>query len=171
MKELQTWCPEIVVLLYHGSQKERSEMQMNNSKRGNTFHVLITTLSYFDKDSSHSDRAYIRAFDWTYIIMDEAHAMKSTNSKRFERLMRLNTEHKVWINCLCIEWIDCSYPVCSQLHLLRFFLQAHQCRTISWSSFLSFASPSLISLIKTVKGSSGSLRRRERTRARRVRST
>ena len=81
------------VLYYGGLQKDRANLASSN--KSGDFDVLLTTMLMFDKDSNTDDRAYFRKFKWNYVVIDEAHNIKSIKSNRFERLMKLKTQHKV----------------------------------------------------------------------------
>ena len=40
---------------------------------GENFHILLTTYSFFERDSEsqQNDRAFFRRIDWEYMVLDE----------------------------------------------------------------------------------------------------
>jgi SNF2 family DNA or RNA helicase len=37
--------------------------------------VVVTTYTYFERESSGDDRKFLRAQDWSYLVLDEAHGV------------------------------------------------------------------------------------------------
>ena len=93
-KEIVKWAPHYKICVYQGSQKERASLQETYNDK-NSFHIMLTTMVLFDKDSNTDDRTFLRSFKYEYLVIDEAHNLKNVNSNRFERLMKLKTNHKI----------------------------------------------------------------------------
>jgi SNF2 family DNA or RNA helicase len=44
--------------------------------------VVVTTYTYFERESSSDDRKFLRAQKWSYLVLDEAHGVSQLNKKR-----------------------------------------------------------------------------------------
>ena len=88
-RELELWCPKLVVLMYHGSQEERRGMRMQilNNELDEDTQIILTT--YNMVYSSSEDRALFKRIKFHSVIFDEAHMLKNMNSQRFENLMKI----------------------------------------------------------------------------------
>ncbi|KAK9819591.1 hypothetical protein WJX72_000080 [[Myrmecia] bisecta] len=55
------------------------------------FNVLLTCYTLFERDSQEQkwDRAFLQRWQWSHLLMDEAHAVKNRNAARTKRLRRL----------------------------------------------------------------------------------
>lgn len=75
-RELETWTT-LDVVEYHGDAKSRAiiqEHEINFDKKrvaAVKFNVLLTTYEMLNKDNN-----FLRKFNWTYAVIDEAHRMK-----------------------------------------------------------------------------------------------
>lgn len=56
--------------------------------------VLLTTFSYFSGNKA-DDRAFLRRFDFDYMVVDEAHCLKNAASNAYQNLDRLETAHRL----------------------------------------------------------------------------
>lgn len=57
------------------------------------FNVLLTTYSLFERDSEENklDRAFLKLWSWSCLLLDEAHAVKNRSAKRTTHLNRLSS--------------------------------------------------------------------------------
>ncbi|CAO3640243.1 unnamed protein product [Cunninghamella blakesleeana] len=72
--EFDKWAPSVAKIVYKGPPQTRRALQMDIRHGG--FQVLLTTFEYIIKD-----RPILSKTKWLYMIMDEGHRMKNTNSK------------------------------------------------------------------------------------------
>jgi SWI/SNF-related matrix-associated actin-dependent regulator 1 of chromatin subfamily A len=100
-RELEKWAPALEVLIYHGPQNERMQMQeelfreMKKSKsRGQPFayDVLVAT---YQTVASKFDKALFRKMHFAYLILDEAHSIKNKGSQRYQSLYKLRSDRRV----------------------------------------------------------------------------
>jgi SWI/SNF-related matrix-associated actin-dependent regulator 1 of chromatin subfamily A len=56
--------------------------------------VVLTTFSYFS-GSKTDDRAFLRRFDYHYMVVDEAHCLKNPDANVYQNLDKLGTEHRI----------------------------------------------------------------------------
>ena len=54
------------------------------------FNVMLTCYSLFERDSvdQQADRSFLKKWDWSHLLLDEAHAVKNANAMRTKRLTR-----------------------------------------------------------------------------------
>jgi SWI/SNF-related matrix-associated actin-dependent regulator 1 of chromatin subfamily A len=103
--ELRRFCPTLEVQVYHGSQAHRDELQKAHRKqqarsksgRGGAagFDVMLTTYSYFERESCSNDRKFLGKFQFEYLILDEGHSIKNMRSSRFQRLRQLTARFRL----------------------------------------------------------------------------
>lgn len=54
------------------------------------FDVLLVSYSLFERDGEEQDRerSFLKKYKWSHLILDEAHAVKSRNTRRSQRLLK-----------------------------------------------------------------------------------
>ena len=54
------------------------------------FNIMLTCYSLFERDSAdqQADRSFLKKWDWSHLLLDEAHAVKNAMSMRTKRLTR-----------------------------------------------------------------------------------
>ncbi len=93
LAEFERWAPDCPVVLYHGSPSERAGLRasrMANSKKIETFPVVITSYEIAIKDIKHLARHH-----WKYVVVDEGHRLKNMNCKLIRELRTLRTDNKL----------------------------------------------------------------------------
>lgn len=90
-RELAWIAPTLRFHLYHGSKDDRRALE--ETLEPDSFDLILTTYTYFERDSSQEERAFLRSFHFGYMILDEGHSIKNSNSSRFKRItaMRART--------------------------------------------------------------------------------
>ncbi|OBZ86833.1 Chromatin structure-remodeling complex subunit snf21, partial [Choanephora cucurbitarum] len=73
--EFVKWAPSVTMICYKGTPDVRKDIQKKQIKHRN-FQVLLTTFDYIIKD-----RPVLSKIKWQYMIIDEGHRMKNTQSK------------------------------------------------------------------------------------------
>ncbi|TIB70030.1 hypothetical protein E3P77_00048 [Wallemia ichthyophaga] len=76
--EFEKWAPAVSVAVYKGPPQQRKATQ-NRMRQG--FQVLLTTFEYVIKD-----RPVLSKYNWVFMIMDEGHRLKNTESKLSQTL-------------------------------------------------------------------------------------
>ncbi|CAM9437664.1 unnamed protein product, partial [Scytosiphon promiscuus] len=75
VNEFSKWAPSALVVTYKGTPATRKDIQREEMGSGQ-YNVLLTTYDYVMKD-----KAILRKTEWQYIIVDEGHRMKNSQSK------------------------------------------------------------------------------------------
>ena len=95
--EFQKFLPGFRVLAYYGTSEERQAKRKgwvndphldDKTKRG--YNVVITSYNIAMQDISA-----LRAVQWHYLVLDEAHNIRNFNSQRWQNLIRLKTHARL----------------------------------------------------------------------------
>ena len=92
--EASKWVPTLSVLKYNGTREERAKIKTTiaRQRRSRTVPDLVVA-SY---DTVMSDITWFRrAFVWKYIVLDEGHRIKNSESKKAQLLDKIRTEFKL----------------------------------------------------------------------------
>ncbi|RHY32487.1 hypothetical protein DYB32_002523 [Aphanomyces invadans] len=92
-REIERFAPTLRVRTFHGSIDERN-LIMDELQPG-TFDILLTTYTYFERDSASEDRKFLRSFSYGYLVLDEGHTIKNSNTSRFKRISALKTRNRL----------------------------------------------------------------------------
>ena len=65
---------------------------------GESIDVLVTTYTYFERESCSDDRSFLRKMEWDYLVLDEAHALKNIKTERWKHLKRLKTDQRILLS-------------------------------------------------------------------------
>lgn len=97
--ELHRFCPQLSTFVYHGDQHERFDLRYRIKQLilNDACDILLTTYSYFSGNSK-DERVFFRNRRFDYLVVDEAHALKSSNTARYINLSALQVEHKILIS-------------------------------------------------------------------------
>ncbi|CAM6084937.1 unnamed protein product [Calypogeia fissa] len=90
-RELQKWCPSFKVVLFHGNDRASLIREFKEQRKaGNDlpFNVMLTCYTLFERRSAQQkdDRKFLRKWNWSCVLMDEAHFLKDRDSLRTTRL-------------------------------------------------------------------------------------
>ncbi|KAL3534402.1 hypothetical protein ACH5RR_002863 [Cinchona calisaya] len=93
--EIGRFCPDLKTLPYWGGLQERMVLRKNINpkrlyRRDAGFHILITSYQLLV-----SNEKYFRRVKWQYMVLDEAQAIKSSNSIRWKTLLSFNCRNRL----------------------------------------------------------------------------
>jgi DNA helicase INO80 len=93
--EAQRFCPHLKVLPYWGSLKERKSLrrylqQQYLGRRDCSFHIVITSYQI-----AVIDERILQRLNWSYIVLDEAQAIKNIKGQRWNTLLSLRSRNKL----------------------------------------------------------------------------
>ncbi|KAK8963409.1 DNA helicase INO80 [Platanthera guangdongensis] len=93
--EVNRFCPDLKTLPYWGALPERMVLRKNINpkrlyRRDAGFHILITSYQLLV-----TDEKYLRRVKWQYMVLDEAQAIKSSNSIRWKTLLSFNCRNRL----------------------------------------------------------------------------
>lgn len=93
--EAQRFCPHLKALPYWGSLKERKSLrrylqQQYLGRRDSSFHIIITSYQI-----AVLDERILQRLSWSYIVLDEAQAIKNIKGQRWNTLLSLRSRNKL----------------------------------------------------------------------------
>ncbi|OQR87528.1 ATP-dependent helicase [Achlya hypogyna] len=91
VRELGRFAPALRVVTYHGAKEDRQALQADRS----SVDVLLTTYSYFERDTCGDDRAFFCKFSFGYVVLDEGHSIKNAKTSRFKRIAAVRAKHRL----------------------------------------------------------------------------
>lgn len=89
-REFAWIAPTLRVIIYHGAKEHRLNLQ--ETLTPDQFDIILTTYTYFERDSCQDDRNFIRSFRFGYMILDEGHSIKNSKSSRFKRISTMRSK-------------------------------------------------------------------------------
>lgn len=95
-QEISKFVPDFKVIPYWGSSKDRKVLRKFWDKknvtynRSSPFHVIVTSYQLIVQDA-----AYFQKMKWQYMILDEAQAIKSSQSTRWKMLLNLQCRNRL----------------------------------------------------------------------------
>ncbi|KAF2095126.1 hypothetical protein NA57DRAFT_44988, partial [Rhizodiscina lignyota] len=95
-QEISKFVPNMKVLPYWGTAKERKTLRKSWDRKHITykesaeFHVMVTSYQLVVQDT-----AYFQKMKWQYMILDEAQAIKSSNSSRWKSLLGFHCRNRL----------------------------------------------------------------------------
>lgn len=92
-REFAWIAPSLRIVVYHGAKEDRLDLQ--DSLSADDFDVLLTTYSYFERDSCQDDRNFLRSFRFGYMILDEGHSIKNSKTSRFKRITAMRARNRL----------------------------------------------------------------------------
>ncbi|MCJ8730630.1 hypothetical protein PDJAM_G00186590 [Pangasius djambal] len=93
ISEFRRFTPEMSIMLYHGSQKERMDLVKSIRKPQGSMHMCPVVVTSFE--IAMIDRKYLQRFHWKYLIVDEGHRIKNLNCRLVQELKMLPTDNKL----------------------------------------------------------------------------
>lgn len=94
-QEVTRFCPALKVLPYWGNKNDRNELRKYWShkrmyRRDSEFQVCITSYEILTVDESYFNRV-----KWQYLVLDEAQAIKNSNSSRWRALLQFPCRNRL----------------------------------------------------------------------------
>ncbi|KAJ2715063.1 putative DNA helicase ino80 [Coemansia spiralis] len=95
-QELTRFVPEFKILPYWGAPKDRKVLRKSLwnpnslSRKDSAFHVMVTSYQMIIKDES-----YLNRVKWQYMVLDEAQAIKSSESTRWKTLLGFHCRNRL----------------------------------------------------------------------------
>ncbi|KAJ3353253.1 putative DNA helicase ino80 [Allomyces javanicus] len=95
-QELERFVPAFKVIPYWGTPTDRGVLRQFWAKKAQVYtrdspaHVVVTSYQY-----AISDLKYLQAVEWEYMILDEAQAIKSSMSMRWNALLQVKSRNRL----------------------------------------------------------------------------
>ena len=101
--ELQRFCPKLIHRTYHGTQNERLGLrqQLTREIEQGNIDIVLSTFTIFERESGKDDRSFIYKQRFEYMIVDEAHCLKTSTSARFSHLNRVKVSIEINLKSHC----------------------------------------------------------------------
>lgn len=96
-RELEKWLPLHETVVYHGSQETRGDIRYRYSN-SSCPDIILTTYTYFERQSGGEDRSFLYKFKFSYVVYDEAHAIKNMKSQRYQRLTKIKSNNRLLLS-------------------------------------------------------------------------
>lgn len=77
-----------------GIQEELRQYLPNGQSKGRKLDVILAPVTYFQKEKS-DDRRFLNKFKFDYLVVDEAHMLKNSQSLRYKMLDKVSTRHRL----------------------------------------------------------------------------
>ena len=89
--------PAVQVLDVSASDDETAGPQTGSAGQARSpplFNVMLTCYSLFERDSAdqQADRSFLKKWDWSHLLLDEAHAVKNAMAMRTKCLTRYTAQ-------------------------------------------------------------------------------
>jgi SWI/SNF-related matrix-associated actin-dependent regulator 1 of chromatin subfamily A len=92
-REFAWIAPKLRIVTYHGLKDHRREME--DTLGSDDFDIMLTTYAYFERDTCQEERTFLRSFQFGYMILDEGHSIKNSNTSRFKRITALRARTRL----------------------------------------------------------------------------
>ncbi|KAL2830786.1 SNF2 family N-terminal domain-containing protein [Aspergillus cavernicola] len=90
LSEIRKWTTGLVTMEYHGSGEERDALRREFRQKNQPVDIVVT--SY---ETLCNDVWFFQKTIWSYIVLDEAHRIKNSQSKRTKDVYKLRAENKL----------------------------------------------------------------------------
>eukprot|EP00477_Mikrocytos_mackini_P001463 GAHX01001572.1.p1 GENE.GAHX01001572.1~~GAHX01001572.1.p1 ORF type:complete len:1685 (-),score=280.62 GAHX01001572.1:48-5102(-) len=87
--EFLKWMPGFKLLVYHGDQNQRKAKRVGWNKK-NAFNAVIVGYS-----TAVNDISFIKRKKWLAMVLDEAHSIKNSSSKRWQQLLSIKAHRRI----------------------------------------------------------------------------
>ncbi|GFR46138.1 hypothetical protein Agub_g7654 [Astrephomene gubernaculifera] len=92
VSEFNRFCPDIPVLLYHGTPQEREELRSTHMKQGGSQQMPVIVTSY---EIVMADRRYLERHRWKLVAVDEGHRLKNFDCRLLRELRCLQMDSRL----------------------------------------------------------------------------
>ncbi|KXZ55083.1 hypothetical protein GPECTOR_3g239 [Gonium pectorale] len=90
--EFERFCPDIPVLLYHGTPQEREQLRRQHMSVASKEQMPVIITSY---EIIIADRRHLERHNWKVLVVDEGHRLKNFDCKLIRELRTLNTQNRL----------------------------------------------------------------------------